>query len=58
MKYLKTGLLIMLIGFLFTNCNSNVDLLNEEFPEAKQEIINKFGEIAQSLKDGVKDKLL
>ncbi len=35
-----------------------VDLINDEFPEAKQEIIETFGAIAQSLKDGDMDKLI
>jgi len=35
-----------------------VDLINDEFPEAQQEIIETFGEIAQSLKDGDLDKLI
>ena len=35
-----------------------VDLVNDEFPEAKQEIMETFGAIAQSLKDGDMDKLI
>lgn len=35
-----------------------VDLINDEFPEAQQEIIETFGAIAQSLKDGDMDKLI
>lgn len=35
-----------------------IDLLNEEFPEAQKEIIETFGAIAQSLKDGDMDKLI
>ncbi len=58
MKHLKTLVLIMIIGFLFTNCKSNVDLVNTEYPEAKQEIIDTFGEIVQSLNDGDMDKLI
>ena len=58
MKHLKTLGLIIILGFLFTNCKSNVDLVNEEFPEAQQEIIDTFGEIVQSLNDGDMDKLI
>ena len=35
-----------------------IDLVNDEFPEAKQEIMETFGAIAQSLKDGDMDKLI
>ena len=35
-----------------------LDLVNDEFPEAKQEIMETFGAIAQSLKDGDMDKLI
>lgn len=35
-----------------------IDLLNDEFPEAKQEIMETFGAISQSLKDGDMDKLI
>ncbi len=58
MKQLKTFVAIMILGLLFTNCKVNHDLVYTEYPEAKQEIINTFGEIAQSLKDGDMDKLI
>ena len=35
-----------------------VDLINDEFPEAKQEIMDTFGAIVQSLKDDDIDKLI
>lgn len=35
-----------------------VDLINDEFPEAKQEVMETFGAIAQSIKDGDIDKLI
>jgi ketosteroid isomerase-like protein len=35
-----------------------VDLINDEFPEAQQEIMETFGAIVQSLKDGDIDKLI
>jgi ketosteroid isomerase-like protein len=36
----------------------NVDLITEEFPKAKQEVMETFGAIAQSIKDGDIDKLI
>ena len=35
-----------------------IDLVNDEFPEAKQEVMQTFGAIAQSIKDGDLDKLI
>lgn len=35
-----------------------VDLINDEFPEAKQEVLDTFIGIAQSIKDGDIDKLI
>ncbi len=37
---------------------SKTDLIKEEFPEAKQEVLETFGAIAQSIKDGDMDKLI
>lgn len=53
-----TLLLIMTFGLLLTSCNSQVDIIKDEFPEAKQEIMETFGAIAQSIKDGDLDKLI
>jgi ketosteroid isomerase-like protein len=50
--------LLILIGFLFTSCKAQKDLINDEFPEAKQEVMETFGAIAQSIKDGDIDKLI
>ena len=50
--------LIIGLGLLLTSCNSQVDLINNEFPEAKQEVMETFGAIAQSIKDGDIDKLI
>ncbi len=50
--------LIIGLGLLLTSCNSQVDLINNEFPEAKQEVMETFGAIAQSIKDGNIDKLI
>lgn len=49
---------IILLVFFVTSCNSQVDLINDEFPEAKQEVMETFGAIAQSIKDGDLDKLI
>ena len=35
-----------------------IDLVNDEFPIAKQEVMETFGAIAQSIKDGDLDKLI
>jgi ketosteroid isomerase-like protein len=35
-----------------------IDLVNDEFPEAKQEVLDTFVGIAQSIKDGDIDKLI
>jgi ketosteroid isomerase-like protein len=66
MKTRLTITLIMIIGFLFTSCednessanDDNIDLVNTEFPEAKQEVLETFGAIAQSIIDGDIDKLI
>jgi len=52
---------IMLLGFVMSSFNlsaQSVDLINDEFPEAKQEVMETFGAIAQSIKDGDIDKLI
>ena len=38
--------------------SNNIDLVNDEFPEAKQEVLDTFIGIAQSIKDGDMDKLI
>jgi len=50
--------LIMILGLSLTSCKGQVDLINDEFPEAKQEVMETFGAIAQSIKDGDMDKLI
>lgn len=50
--------LFMIIGLLLTSCKAKIDLVNDEFSEAKQEVINTFIAIAQSIKDGDIDKLI
>ena len=50
---------IVLTGFTKTiEVESGTDLINDEFPEAKQEVLETFGAIAQSIKDGDMDKLI
>ena len=55
----------MAIGLVFTSCEENddnplvpIDLIVEEFPDEKQEVMETFGAIAQSIKDGDMDKLI
>ena len=59
---------LMIFGFLFTACTDDdevvldpgidINLILDEFPEAKQEVLETFGAIAQSIKDGDMDKLI
>ena len=66
MKTKSTLIMIMLFGLLFTNCSNEeapktevkTDLVAEEYPEKKQEVIDTFVAIAQSIKDGDVDKLI
>ena len=66
MKTKMTFTMILIFGLYFTGCDNNdddkevvnIDLINDEFPEAKQEVLNTFGEIAQSIIDGDMDKLI
>ncbi len=68
MKTKLTFALIMIFGLLIIGCNQidqkvkveevKIDIINDEFPEAKQEVMETFGAIAQSIKDGDIDKLI
>jgi len=58
MKTRLTLTLIMIIGLLLTSCKSKVDLVNDEFPEKQEEVINTFIAIANSIKEGDVDKLI
>ncbi len=51
---------IVLTGFTnsFEDQEMKTDLINDEFPEAKKEVMETFGAIAQSIKDGDTDKLI
>ena len=58
---MKTGLtfaLLMALSLSLVSCRSQVDLVKEEFPEAKQEVMETFGGIAQSIIEGDMDKLI
>ncbi|WP_405397071.1 YybH family protein [Maribacter sp. Asnod2-G09] len=65
MKTKLTLVVLMISGILLTGFSTKteshdakIDLINEEFPEAKQEVLETFGAIAQSIKDGDMDKLI
>lgn len=66
MKTKLTFVLIMISGILITGCTQKeqtvekvkIDIINDEFPEAQQEVMETFGAIAQSIKDGDMDKLI
>lgn len=70
MKTKLSLVLIMILGVLIISCKQKeekveavveevkIDLINDEFPEAKQEVMETFGAIAQSIKDGDIDKLI
>jgi ketosteroid isomerase-like protein len=58
MKTRFTFTLVAILGLLFSGCQAQVDLINDEFPEAEQEVMETFGAIAQSIKDGDMDKLI
>jgi len=58
MKSRLTLVSIILLGLFITSCVAQVDLLNDEFPEAKQEIMETYDAIVQSLKEGDIDRLI
>ena len=67
MKTKLTLIMIILFGLLFTSCKKEealkekevtIDLVNDEFPEAQQEVLETFQAIAQSIIDGDMDKLI
>jgi ketosteroid isomerase-like protein len=72
MKNSITILTVVIAGILISSCAQEapevkvekvvevveVDLINDEFPEAKKEVMETFGAIAQSIKDGDIDKLI
>lgn len=68
MKTKLTFVVIMIFGIIITSCKEKeekveiaevkIDLLNDEFPKAKQEVKLTMDSIAQSIKDGDLDKLI
>jgi hypothetical protein len=68
MKLKTTVALIIILGIMIVGCKQNeqevevedvkIDLLNDEFPEAQQEIKLTMDSIVQSVKDGDLDKLI
>ena len=58
MKTRFTLSFIFALTLLISNANAQTDLLNDEFPEAKQEVMETFGAIAQSIKEGDMDGLI
>ena len=68
MKTRLTFSLLLFFGILMTGCKQEekkvvveevkIDLINDEFPEAKQEVMETMGAIVQSIKDGDIEKLI
>lgn len=68
MKSKMTFALFMILGILIIGCKQKdekveveevkIDLLNDEFPEAKREIKMTLDSISQSVKDGELDRLI
>ena len=67
MKQILIYSILLITVLIFVGCkddpsspssDSSIDLINDEFPEAKQEVIDTFIGIAQSIKDGDMDKLI
>tara|TARA_R110002051_G_scaffold100879_2_gene171304 strand:- start:24708 stop:25226 length:519 start_codon:yes stop_codon:yes gene_type:complete len=68
MKTKLTFVMLMIFGIAITSCKQKeekvdveavkIDLIHDEFPEAKQELLETWGAIVQSLKDGDMDQLI
>ncbi|QRM89941.1 DUF4440 domain-containing protein [Lacinutrix sp. WUR7] len=58
MRTRLTNVLFLIFGLLFAEGIAQTDVINDPFPEAQQEVIETFGAIAQSIKDGDMDKLI
>lgn len=58
MKSRLTITSIMIVILSFSSCKTQVDLINDEFPEAQQEVAETMGAIVQSIKDGDVEKLI
>lgn len=57
-KLVLTLTMIMVLGLSSLYCEAQVDLINDEFPEAKKEVMETFNAIGQSILDGDIDKLI
>jgi ketosteroid isomerase-like protein len=68
MRTKLTFALIIIFGFLITGCKQKeqkveveevkIDLVNDEFPEAKSEVMALMEDLTQTIKDGDVDKLI
>jgi len=66
MKKILIYSIVLFTVFVFVSCEDDPvsttttpsNLIDDEFPEAKQEVMETFGAIAQSIKDGDMDKLI
>ncbi len=65
MKTKLTVVLIMILSLVITGCDTdddtqetNRDIITYDFPAEKQEVLETFGAIAQSIRDGDMDKLI
>lgn len=58
MKTKLVFMLIMAIALSLSSCKTQVDLINDEFPEEQQEVAETMGAIVQSIKEGDVDKLI
>ena len=68
MRTKLTFALIIIFGFLISGCKQKeqkveveevkIDLVNDEFPEAKSEVMALMEELTQTIKDGDVDKLI
>ena len=69
MKKILISSIVLFVALIFVSCeddsvsptngsSNNNDLINNEFPEAQEEVMQTFGEIAQSIKDGDMEKLI
>ncbi len=68
MKTKMTFVLIMILGIVITGCKQKeekvevaevkIDLINDEFPEVKKEVMETYDAIVQSIKEGDIDRLI
>ena len=58
MKTRLNLLFIITLGLFISKGHAQADILNDEYPEAKQEVMETFGAIAQSIMEGDMDGLI